>query len=433
MLQHSGILRISLLSRLFLAFIPVALMSRVETVESDRKEGADRSDSMAKTDSSGFHVAGSSDVTVGRVATAGQTLHNGRYVLTEFIEQSTLDPFTDFDQGAYLRADNFQPKVDFPRSAMTSQEIEQFRSEATHLGYGSFGDVWQAYDHFEKQLVAVKIFYSKSRTGGDYLTWNSATETEQTALQNAADECVVAQKVYEAGAAYPQGARRICRCFDEHVLNKKGTSFVLFLVMELCGDRNMKDVRTELILKNSMLTSRKAVARRTSLEVLQAIALMQKTGPGLIHHDLKLENVLYSGGTNMKVIDFGCSVWATGTIQPSNGDPFYKPPERTIKKAYEKPLWSFDVYGVGLMHLELICPKMKHIVYAVDNGAFSMSKLLNNVNTNVIDCPDVGKDFKAAAKDLHFIEQCTQFDPKLRPRPEDAIANFDIFIGLDKM
>merc|ERR1719265_254904 len=90
--------------------------------------------------------------------------------------------------------------------------------------------------------------------------------------------------------------------------------------------------------------------------------------PAVIHHDFKADNIVISGDSEapesdhgVKVIDFGCYVMADVYTKHSQsiGDPTYMPPEHSLSNAFDNPPSSFDMYGAGLIHMELLCPALQ--------------------------------------------------------------------------
>jgi len=251
-----------------------------------------------------------------------------------------------------------------------------------HLGAGAFGDVWRATDMQADREVAVKIFYAKEYSqrnthrgttilAGEskvYLTWNTADSHYQKEMDDNIKECDLTKDIIAKGRRTdPLGASRVCECYEEHITQgKTNKDSVMFLVSEMCGATDLTKFRTEM--SSWPVDERLKVARGVTKQVMQALQFFSTLHPALIHHDMKGDNVVVKGdreaGFEIKVIDFGCFVYASAANQRSlqQGDPKYMPPEFSpdpmMPKAFEQPPSSFDIYGAGLMHMELICPKL---------------------------------------------------------------------------
>merc|ERR1739848_52220 len=227
-------------------------------------------------------------------------------------------------------------------------ELEGF-SDPQHLGRGASGDAWEAYDTQLGMRVVVKIFYSQWRW--KFLTWNMANEKEKAGLQTRIDECLVVQRILKQSSLHPQGAGRICNCFEEHVSANRDTDNINFLVFESCGS-TLTAVGRDL----GKLDKTKHIARVRELtqQLLEATAFLNMLEPPLIHHDLKPDNVVAvmnsNSDFNLKVIDFGIDtlVWGLPENQYANytrGTRRFMPPEFVWDKvAFKMPAYSFDVY-----------------------------------------------------------------------------------------
>jgi len=204
------------------------------------------------------------------------------------------------------------------------------------------------------------------------------------------------------------------------------------------GGRSLEVVRKEL--ENSDLGSRQTVARRTSMQLLQAVELMSNMKPALIHHDMKLLNIVadFAIGSEDKIMvkltDFGCSVWATDTHQTVLcGDPFYMPPESSVhpkqkNTAYVDPSCSFNVHGVGRVYPDLLCPKMaspKMAFWDYWNDGFID---IDQVKEKSEDCSGVSDNFENAQNDLNFIQMLTSRTPMDRPQPVAAIKDLAVML-----
>ena len=77
---------------------------------------------------------------------------------------------------------------------------------------------------------------------------------------------------------------------------------------------------------------------------------------GIAHRDLKLENILITENGEVKLIDFGFSVWVKeGKIKIFSGTRTYMSPEIITKPEYEGP--PTDVWALGVILYYLLCGK----------------------------------------------------------------------------
>mmetsp|Transcript_6024 Transcript_6024/g.16212 ORF Transcript_6024/g.16212 Transcript_6024/m.16212 type:complete len:464 (+) Transcript_6024:82-1473(+) len=403
-----------------LLVISVAETTRVtDALADDAQPEAVPANESSLVEASGQTVAA---VVEGELAQAGHLL-GGRFVLERFVESrevmSRLDRHEEMNLLDRLNGtqDSVSPGESFPSSATDF-------TDTSHLGQGNFGDVWDAYDQRLQRRVAVKIFYSRSSGRKRYLTWNTATPKEQQELKENADECMLVQGILHHKDVYPWGASHICTCYEEHVSKYVGTDSVVYLVLEPCG-KSLEKIRSSLGTGSSAILA----ARQITQQVLEALAFLSRLNPPLIHHDMKLDNAvaLEDGSTwHVKLIDWGCFVWGTSRNQFSSaiGDRRYMPPEFHAHQAFVMPPYTFDMYGAGLMHMELVCPSLQVPDW------FTMNQFAVGTSWPAIHhavryrCP------RTPTADLQLIYTLTAQVSSMRPDPMDA-KDYPIFTSTD--
>jgi serine/threonine protein kinase len=157
---------------------------------------------------------------------------------------------------------------------------------------------------------------------------------------------------------------------------------------------------------------------------------------------MKADNAVVLGsleeGYQVKLIDFGCFVRASpgNKYSQSIGDPDYMPPEHSVtSRAFEDPPSSFDIYGVGLIHLELLCPALQNTDWSPvhqmtqlmmmrgEKPVLSMPQVQSALMTR---CPELfsrGFDGSDINQDVDLITQLTQLSPTARLTPEAALKH----------
>ena len=83
-------------------------------------------------------------------------------------------------------------------------------------------------------------------------------------------------------------------------------------------------------------------------QLLQALAYLHRRG--ILHHDLKPQNILVADG-QVKVLDFGLASAGAEKITSSGGTPYYVPPEIWDGQRYSE---AADLYSVGVLAYELL-------------------------------------------------------------------------------
>eukprot|EP00929_Paragymnodinium_shiwhaense_P053944 TRINITY_DN27045_c0_g1_i3.p1 TRINITY_DN27045_c0_g1~~TRINITY_DN27045_c0_g1_i3.p1 ORF type:complete len:467 (-),score=81.39 TRINITY_DN27045_c0_g1_i3:90-1490(-) len=122
----------------------------------------------------------------------------------------------------------------------------------------------------------------------------------------------------------------------------------------------------------------------------------------------------------VKIIDWGALLKGTrdSIDAPSVWTPAYAPPETvdhwmSIYVTYEGQAHSYDVYAIGLMHLEMINPS------ASLGKMAEISPLLQPGISNMISHEQGEGALKTLAEDISFIEAALALDPRQRPTPAE--------------
>jgi len=126
----------------------------------------------------------------------------------------------------------------------------------------------------------------------------------------------------------------------------------VYLVCELVKDGSLYSyIRSKETYKLSEIE-----AKRIFIQILTAVRYCHQKG--VVHRDLKLENILLDEDKNIKIIDFGFSVIVTPKtkLKVFCGTPSYMAPEIIAKKEYYGP--PADVWSLGV------------ILYAMLSGKF---------------------------------------------------------------
>jgi beta-lactam-binding protein with PASTA domain/tRNA A-37 threonylcarbamoyl transferase component Bud32 len=178
-----------------------------------------------------------------------------------------------------------------------------------------------------------------------------------------------------------------------------GTTHV-FLVMELIDGGTLRD----LLQERGKLPVPLALAV-TDL-VLSALAAAHREG--LVHRDVKPENVLIGPGGVVKVADFGL-VRAVAEANSSTGDVIlgtvaYLSPEQVATGAADA---RSDVYAAGVLLFEMLTGTPPY------TGETALSVAYRHVNDDVPAPSTVGASVPAAVDDL--VVRATRRDPAARP------------------
>lgn len=192
------------------------------------------------------------------------------------------------------------------------------------LGRGGMGIVFQAYDKQLKEQVAIKIL-------------SPLLSNDQDALERLKREV--------------SAARRITHCNVIRIHDIAEANGLHYVSMEFFGGHNLKEY----------------LKQEGHLSVMEAFNIASQVCDGLqaaheqgvIHRDLKSQNIIINAANQIKIIDFGLAhtqqmqgLTATGLIM---GTPEYMAPEQVSGKKVDE---RADVYSLGIILYELFTGKV---------------------------------------------------------------------------
>ncbi|MFJ8472933.1 protein kinase [Kitasatospora sp. NPDC094011] len=191
------------------------------------------------------------------------------------------------------------------------------------LGQGGFGVVWRARDARMRRPVAVKVI---GHHGGDQAKAALRFVREACAAGNLSHPHIVT--VHDLGQV------------------ELGGQEITFLVMELLTGRTLTEV-----LRAGL--PEPALSLRWGREICGALAAAHDAG--MVHRDIKPDNVMITDAGHLKVLDFGIAqldigaggLTTTGTIV---GSPAYLAPERWTGGRVDG---RADLYALGCVLVEL--------------------------------------------------------------------------------
>ena len=177
------------------------------------------------------------------------------------------------------------------------------------------------------------------------------------------------------------------------------TPFSLFLVMELANGCSLADV------VNQKGGFPEAQIKTTFCQLVATLEYLHSRG--VVHRDIKGENLMLDYNRNLKMIDFGLSsMFETGVYKTACGSPVYTAPEVIKRVSYGK---SADIWSLGVL------------LYLMATGEFpfedeSMPKLLHKVAHEPVPVP------QGVSKELRDLLQRL-----LQKQPEKRIELTEIF------
>lgn len=238
------------------------------------------------------------------------------------------------------------------------------------IGTGGMADVYKAKDHKLNRYVAIKVLKPEFREDKEFITKFRA------------------EAQAAAGLAHPN----IVNVYD--VGEERGMHFI---VMELVEGITLK----EYITKKGRLAVREA----TSIAIQISQGLETAHNSGIIHRDVKPQNVIISTDGKVKVTDFGIARAATSNTITTTvmGSVHYTSPEQA-RGGYSDA--KGDIYSLGITLYEMLTG---HLPFDGDTTvAVAIKHLQEEMTAPDVYVPDLPKST------IQIINKCTQKSPDRR-------------------
>jgi serine/threonine-protein kinase len=242
------------------------------------------------------------------------------------------------------------------------------------IAHGGMATVYLGVDTRLDRTVAIKIMHAELAADADF----------------------VARFIREARSIAQLSHPNVVAVFDQGA-----DGHHLYLAMEYVRGRTLRQ----------LLTERGRLSPRESLDIIESVlaGLAAAHQGGIVHRDVKPENVLLAEDGRVKVADFGLARSLTGTSNHTKtgvlmGTVAYLAPEQVTASASDA---RCDVYAAGVMLFELLTGQQPH------TGDSAIAVAYKHVNETV-PAPSAVLPGLPDALDA-LVALATSRDPQLRP------------------
>ncbi len=192
------------------------------------------------------------------------------------------------------------------------------------LGKGGMGQVYKVLDKETKERIALKLIKPE-------------IASDKKIIKRFRNELTTARKIVQ---------KNVCRMFD---LNKDKGNY--YITMEYISGQDLKG----LIRQTGQLTVRKSIY--TAKQICEG--LIEAHSLGVVHRDLKPNNIMIDRGGNARIMDFGIAKAIKGkNITGSGvmiGTPQYMSPEQVEGKDVDQ---RSDIYSLGIILYEMLTDRV---------------------------------------------------------------------------
>jgi serine/threonine-protein kinase len=263
--------------------------------------------------------------------------------------------------------------MDTTLSAPLGQLLDGRYLVESQIARGGMATVYHAHDVRLDRTVALKIAHPEL----------------------ARDQDFVARFISEARSVARLSSPNVVAVFDQG-----STGDLHYIAMEFVPGPTLRD----------LLVARGRLNPREALDIIERVlaGLAAAHDAGIVHRDVKPENVLLGNGTSVKVADFGLARAAAGVSHTRTGlligTAAYLAPEQVASNSSDQ---RTDVYAAGVMLFEMLTGVQPH------TGESPLAVAYKHVNSVVPAPSSLVPDLPSALDAL--VALGTSRDPDLRP------------------
>lgn len=253
------------------------------------------------------------------------------------------------------------------------------------IGTGGMGDVYKAHCHKLDRIVAIKILKVEYNSDENFIR---KFRRESLAAASISHPNIVG--IYDVGSEEVDGEQ------------------IHYIVMEYIDGKTLKEIITE----NGPL--KQSVALNYSIQIAEALKVAH--AKGIVHRDIKSQNIMVTKDDRVKVTDFGIArVADNSTVTATNavmGSVHYFSPEQARGAKVDN---RSDIYSLGIVMFEMLTGR---VPFDADNP---VSVALMQVQSN-LPIPSSINPAISENVDKMILKMC-------KKNPDDRYKNADELIG----
>lgn len=240
----------------------------------------------------------------------------------------------------------------------------------SRVGSGGMADVYKAMDHKLNRLVAVKVLKAEFRGDGSFVA--KFRKEAQAA----------------AGLAHPN----IVNVYD--VGEDRGLYYIVMELVEGITLKNYIDKKGKLSVKEA-----------TSIAIQVSLGLESAHNQGIVHRDVKPQNIIISVDGKVKLSDFGIAKAINSNTITANvmGSVHFSSPEQVRGGAADS---KSDIYSLGITMYEMVTGRVPF------DGDTTVAIAIKHLQEEIIPPSRYTPDLPYSLEQI--ILKCTQKNPERR-------------------